>query len=398
MAAWKKGHVHFILDGKKLKGEWNLIRTGREENHWLLMKTGGNHARILKKDDDRSAVSGKTLKEVAESPKTKIYQAKGSALGFLSPMLAKPAKEAPKGDPWAYEIKFDGYRILGIKSQGRVILYSRNQKDLSQRFREIHDALAALKAEEFIIDSEVVALDEQGMPSFQLLQNSEENDAPLACYIFDLLHLNGRDFVDEPLKTRRAELRKWLKKAKEPLRFSEDLDGDPDAILANMEKVGMEGIIAKRQDSTYEIGRRSGAWSKIKCEASQEFVIGGYTLPKGSRQHLGSLLVGYYDDGKLCYAGRVEAGMDTKVCKDLQTKLDKLRVEKSPFRHVPKTSGMDKWIWAKPKLVCQIKFTAWTEDAHLRHPAFLDCAMTRHLLKSFVKQTDPPCLPLKHNL
>lgn len=374
MAAWKKGHVHFILDGHKLHGEWILIRTGREENHWLLMKTGGNHPRLTKKQDEISAVSGRTIKQISVAPEKKVWQSdktKTEALRFIEPMLAKPVKDAPQGNDWAYEIKFDGYRILGVKSRGVVTLFSRNQKDLSKRFAEIHDALAALKDEEFIIDSEVVALNEDGLPSFQLLQNSEENDAPLACYVFDLLHLNGEDFVDEPLEKRRVRLGKWMKKATSPLLFSADLEGKVEDIMANMEKLGMEGIIAKRRDATYEAGRRSGAWVKVKCEESQEFVIGGYTLPKGSRQHLGALLVGYYDDGKLRYAGRVGTGMDTKTCKELQAMLDKLKVPEPAFEHVPQTPGMRQWIWTKPRVVCQVKFTAWTGDGHLRHPAYL---------------------------
>src|SRR6516225_11338359 len=262
------------------------------------------------------------------------------SLAFVEPMKALPVEKLPERD-WIYEIKFDGYRALAFKEGKDVRLVSRNQKAFD--YPQLLDALNLLPAERVILDGEIAALDEKGRSSFQLLQIFKSpGNVPLVYFAFDLLFLDGKDLRKQRLSARRKLLAKLLEKAPENIRFSGELRGNKDELLRVAQEFGLEGLVAKRPNSLYESGRRSGAWVKFKITKSQEFVIGGYTLPEGSRSHFGSLLVGYQSPEGLMLAGRIGTGFSDKVLASLYTKFQKLKVPSSPFVNLPEKS-QGKW-------------------------------------------------------
>jgi bifunctional non-homologous end joining protein LigD len=303
-----------------------------------------------------------------------------SGLSFIEPMKALPVQELPKGD-WLYEIKFDGYRALAFKDGKDVCLVSRNKNEFN--YPQLLNNLKSLPVDRVILDGEIAALDEKGRSSFQRLQIFKSSDGvPLVYYAFDLLFLEGKDLRKEPLSGRRKLLANLLKKAPENVRLSDELRGGKDEVLQVAQQFGLEGLVAKKPDSLYESGRRSGAWVKFKLTKSQEFVIGGYTLPEGGRKYFGSLLVGYYGSNGLLFAGRVGTGFSDKVLANLYSKFQKLKAPSCPFVNLPeKTKGrwglgitpavMKRCRWVKPVMVAQVKFTEWTNDGQLRQPVFL---------------------------
>jgi bifunctional non-homologous end joining protein LigD len=433
LEALHAGRLHLVLEGEKLKGDWALIRTRSDgsKNQWLLLKSDADVKPISKKRDDQSAKTGRTMKQISKDrdaewqshrqsngdtqkslrarvreavaqkekgPKKKVQRAGkvgNSALAlpdslppakprFITPMKPKLVDTPPAKGGWIYELKFDGFRTLTVKSGARVKLISRNENDLTKSFQEIADALARLPCEECVIDGEVVALDEEGRSSFQLLQarEMEGHEAPLAYYVFDLLQLDGKNLSGFPLTTRKEILRQLCAEMSEPIRYSGELGDDPQLLLAEVQRRGLEGIIGKRADSVYESGRRSGAWIKLKCVNEQEFVIGGYTPPAGARKHFGALLVGYYEKKKLLFAGKVGTGFNTKMLALLHRKFQDKQRPDCPFADLPSKQG-GKWTlgitpgmmrhitWVNPVFVCQVKFAEWTRDAKLRAPVFL---------------------------
>jgi bifunctional non-homologous end joining protein LigD len=304
---------------------------------------------------------------------------------FVEPMKAKLVEKPPATGDWIYELKFDGIRLIAIKDRGEVSLLSRNQNDLSARFPEIVDAVKNLSADECVLDGEVVAVDEEGRSSFQLLQarEMEGRKSPIYFYAFDLLQLDGKSLVSVPLQARKNVLEKLSANAEHPLiRYSGAIGGGAEQLLNEVQRRGLEGIIGKLRDSVYEPGRRSGAWIKLKCVNEQEFVIGGYTPPQGARKHFGAILVGYYQARDLVFAGKVGTGF---TMKSLATLHKKFRVEERadcPFVDLPsKQNGqwvlgitpsmMKKIHWINPKLVAEIKFAEWTRDGKLRAPVYM---------------------------
>ena len=303
------------------------------------------------------------------------------SFSFIEPMQALPTEKLPEGD-WLYEVKLDGYRALAFKDGKEVRLVSRNQKAFN--YPQLLDSLKLLPPEHIILDGEIVALDEKGRSSFQLLQvfKSSEQRVPLVYHAFDLLFLDGKDLRKEPLSTRRKLLGDVLKKAPANIRLSEGLQGSKEDLLRVAQEFGLEGLVAKKTNSVYESGRRSGAWVKLKITKSQEFVIGGYTLPEGSRKYFGALLVGYNSQEGLRFAGRVGTGFSEKLLASVDAQLQKLKRSTCPFINLPeKTKGrwglgitpavMKRCQWVKPVLVAQVKFTEWTLDDQLRQPVFL---------------------------
>jgi bifunctional non-homologous end joining protein LigD len=303
---------------------------------------------------------------------------------FVEPMKAKLVGSMPSGGDWVYEIKFDGYRALAIRGGSETRILSRNQKDLGSKFPEVKDSIAALDLKDAIIDGEIVALDEKGRSSFQLLQGLDmgEQRPPIVFYAFDLLRLNGKDLRNLPIEERKAKLEELLKKPPGVIRYSVSFTKDIPELLGRAQKLGLEGLIGKRAGSMYEAGKRTGAWIKVKLHQEQEFVIGGYTEPEGSRKYFGALLVGFYEGKKLRFAGRVGTGFSDKLLSALYSELSKIRIEKCPFYNLPAV-GRSRWDqgltaaemkrchWVRPILVCQIKFTEWTRDDRLRQPVFL---------------------------
>ncbi|MEO7167548.1 MAG: non-homologous end-joining DNA ligase [Spartobacteria bacterium] len=433
LEALAEGRLHMVLEGKKIKGEWALIRTRAErgKTQWLLLKSDADVKPVSKKRDDESAKTGRTMKQIAKdrdaewqtnrgdeesstknlrarvrkavakktaAPKKKVPRAAkvsrfSAALPdslpsarprFIVPMKPKLVETPPTGGDWEYELKFDGFRVLALKQKDKIQLLSRNEKDLTATFSGMAEALADLFCDECVIDGEVVALDPKGRSSFQLLQAREidEEPAPLCYYVFDLLQLEGRDLSKLPLTNRKEVLATLVAGLGEPIRYSGNLGDDPAALLREVKKRGLEGLIGKRTDSVYESGRRSGAWIKLKCVNEQEFVIGGYTPPAGARQHFGALLVGYYEKKKLLFAGKVGTGFDTKMLALLHQKFKAKARDDCPFADLPSKSGgqwsqgitpgmMRQISWVDPVFICQVKFAEWTRDAKLRAPVFL---------------------------
>jgi bifunctional non-homologous end joining protein LigD len=442
----REGKLHLVLDGKKAKGEWTLVRIrGRdnEKNQWLILKTGTDVKPISKKLDDQSAKTGRTMKQIAEerdaewesnrqadqnptsqfkarirtaiakkavipsrveesrsrpsavTPRdssTPLRSAQNDRLRdlssakprFVEPMKAKLVEKPPTTDDWVYELKFDGIRLIAIKADKRVSLLSRNENELSGRFPEIVEAIKNLPAHEFVIDGEVVALDDEGRSSFQLLQGleMEERKSPVYFYAFDLLQLDGKSLLGLQLEARKKFLEELCSGAGDPIRYSGVIGGDAKRLLEEVKRRGLEGLIGKQRNSVYEPGRRSGAWIKLKCINEQEFVVGGYTPPQGARKHFGAVLVGYYDNNKLVFAGKVGTGFSAKSLSTLHKEFQKTARDDCPFVDLPsKQNGqwvqgitpsmMKRMHWVNPKFVAQIKFAEWTRDKKLRAPVFL---------------------------
>ena len=322
------------------------------------------------------------VKPEGGSPRSVILPV-GGALPWVAPMMAKLVAGAPEGT-WEYEIKFDGFRGLAFKNHDEVTLLSRTKQDMSPKFPDIVEALRQIPAAQAVLDGELVALDREGRSSFQLLQALEQHEEPppIFYYLFDLLQLNGKRLTDEPLEERKAKLAKLIGKTKGPLRFSPSLGRNAQTLLAMTRVHRLEGLIGKRAESLYESGKRSGSWIKLRQVTEQEFVIGGYTKPAGSRPHFGALLVGYYAAGKLHYAGKVGTGFTATQLATLLKEMAPLGQSKCPFAGLPERSTgrfgqgitapvMRQCHWIKPRMVTQVKFAEWTKDGRLRHPVYL---------------------------
>jgi bifunctional non-homologous end joining protein LigD len=292
----------------------------------------------------------------------------------MSPQLATLSASVPAGEQWLHELKFDGYRLLCMIQKGSTRLITRRGKDWTQRFPAVATAAVELPVENAIIDGEVVALDDRGISSFQMLQRALK-DGPtdaLVFYAFDLPYMDGYDLRKATLVDRKEQLQRILTTDRSidegVIRYSEHIFGDGKRVLTGACRHGLEGIVSKLSDSPYE-SRRTKTWLKSKCHARQEFVIGGMTRPKGSRTGFGALLLGYYQRGQLMYCGRVGTGFSDALLGQLESKLTKLATSASPFSNPP-TRERSRTVWVRPQLVAEIEFTEWTDDGMLRHPVF----------------------------
>src|SRR5438067_453769 len=431
--ALRDGRLHLVLVGEKAKGEWALIRTRMDggKTQWLLLKSGTSVRPISKKRDDQSVRTGRTMAQIAEHKdaewqsnrkedkkptlksrikaalKKKDESAKESeaksgggtarslakkALAklpaakarFVDPMKPRPLDTPPTSGDWSYELKFDGIRACAIKNGNKVSLISRNGNELRARYPDVADAMKNLPVDECVIDGEVVALDEEGRSSFQLLQGleMEGRNSPICFYVCDLRQVSGRNVMRLPLTARKQLLAQICDGVPDPIRYSGEIGGDAQVLLAEVQRRGLEGLIGKMRDSVYEPGRRSGAWIKLKCVNEQEFVIGGFTPPQGARQHFGAVLVGYYKKKKFLFAGKVGTGFNTKSLASLHKKFKSEKRDDCPFADLPSKqdgqwvqgitpSMMRKITWVNPVFVCQVKFAEWTRDGKLRQPVFL---------------------------
>jgi bifunctional non-homologous end joining protein LigD len=299
-------------------------------------------------------------------------------------MKARLVDDPPAHGDWLYELKFDGIRAIAVKDNTKTSLISRNGNKLDTRFPEIAQAVKNLPIRDCVIDGEVVALDQDGRSSFQLLQalEMEERKAPLRFYVFDLLEFDGKSLLGLPVQRRKQVLETLCENVGDPIRYSGEISGDVKSLLAEVQRRGLEGLIGKQRNSIYEPGRRSGAWIKLKCVNEQEFVIGGYTPPGGSREYFGAILVGYYEDGKLKFAGKVGSGFTSKSLSILYKKFRDEERKDCPFVDLPSKQGgawvqgitpsmMKKMHWVNPKFVAEIKFAEWTRDGKLRQPVFI---------------------------
>lgn len=278
--------------------------------------------------------------------------------------LAQLVSEPPEGDDWFHEQKFDGYRILAVKDGATVRLLSRRFKDWTSEFPKVAAAVAELAPKQLVLDGEVAVVMPDGRTSFQALQN---RDGPLAYFVFDLLQLGDDDLTAEPLEQRKAKLAKLVgSKQTAVIRFSDHVIGRGAEFFQLACKRGLEGIVSKRRDSLYKPGR-GASWQKTKCLLRQELVIGGFTDPEGARTHVGALLVGYHDHGKLVYAGKVGTGFTQKTLVELYKLLQPLEIKTCPFSSIPREKNTH---WVEPKLVGEVAFSEWTADGRLRHPSF----------------------------
>jgi len=404
---YREGKLKFLLHGEKLRGGWMLVRSrgGKYggDRSWLLIKENDEYARLgadahVVDTEPDSVASGRTIEAIAADPdrlwhssksvaenmrggrvrRKKVDLAPGSIEGArkaaqpdrLDAQLALLVEAPPAGAEWLHEIKFDGYRMLARIADGKCRIHSRNDKDWTAAFAPVADALARLPVDSAWIDGEMVVLDARGHSSFQALQNAlaEESAAKPVYCAFDLPYLNGFDLRRVPLARRKALLRRIVGDA--PLvRFSDHVQGDGPAFFAEACKLGLEGIVSKRADSPYQ-AVRGRAWQKVKCALRQEFVIGGYTDPQGSRSGFGALLLGVYDGSDLRYCGKVGTGFDEALLATLAARLAKLAVEKPAFVDPPTGAEGRRAHWVRPELVGEVSFTEWTRDGTLRHPSF----------------------------
>jgi bifunctional non-homologous end joining protein LigD len=373
-AGIERGHVTVILQGEKLRGEFALVRLKSDEDkrNWLLIKADDAYASATPITDQRSVISHRTLAMLRKekSPKRWLSRRKSKITipNSFSPMLARAADTPFDNPDWVFEPKWDGYRVIAMLRPNTVQLVSRSAKPLNDRFPSIVQALGRLDLVG-ILDGEVVAVDEEGIPRFQLLQNSAATDPDSILYqVFDAPYLDGENLTDLPLLERKERLKARL--TDDPnIRFSDHVVERGKDFFALAAQRGLEGIVAKESGSRYEPGQRSGAWLKIKARAQQEAVICGYTIGKGSRSRLGSIILGVYEADKLRYAGHTGTGFSEKMIDELLLRFKRLIIPECPFAVRPKTNGQT--FWLKPKLVCEVAFHEWTTDGIMRQPAFL---------------------------
>jgi len=423
------GKIKFRLQGKKLKGEWALVKAhGRGENGWLLFKLNDEFA---SKDDvtkkDKSVVSKKTLQQVEKTTKkfygaqrvkeTKTKSTKEIALNkrsdvkkasnknalekksvgekkdvddileaapkakfftTLKPMLATLVDKPFDEVGWLYEVKWDGYRAIAFMNNGKITFKSRNDKPFEEKFYSVVDALKEWDINA-VVDGEVVVVDEKGISDFGDLQNwRSEADGDLYYYLFDVLWLNGKDLRHLPLKDRRAVLESIVP-ADSSIRLSTSFAESGIKFFEVAKKMGLEGIIAKKEDSTYAEGDRSKAWLKIKANKRQEMVIGGYTKNDDTSKLFSALLVGVYEKGKLIYTGKVGTGFKDKTQREMLAQFKKYITKSPPFDVLPDINKPSRFrpnpphataTWLKPELVCEVSFTEMTSDGIMRHPSF----------------------------
>ena len=397
--AYAKGKLKFELQGEKLAGVWNLVRThmpGKKEN-WFLIKHQDSAARpqddydvlVAEPDSvlsertlvDKPKLAAKQVKPLEKAAPKSRKKATGALTGAhkakipaqLKPELATLVDSAPAGE-WSYEIKFDGYRIMARIDHDQVQLFTRNGHDWTHKLPKQAEALAALGLESAWLDGEMVVANEQGVPDFQALQNAFDSgkSTNILYYLFDLPYLNGVDLREVAVEERRAALSTVLGAHEQPLlRFSEAFDETPDALLNSACQMQMEGLIGKRLGSPY-VSRRSGDWIKLKCKHRQEFVIVGYTDPKGARSAFGALLLGLHDrdSGELRYAGKVGTGFNEMTLKSILAQLKPLQVKTAAVVNPPSGFEAKGVHWLKPKLLAEVAFAEMTKDGSVRHAVF----------------------------
>ncbi|HKA41081.1 MAG TPA: DNA ligase D [Burkholderiales bacterium] len=383
--ALKKGKLSFLLRGTKVKGSFALVRT-KDAKSWLLIK---HKDRFVTNDDvtaqSRSVLSGAAVEDMKIVPAHLIPASRLVPAGETGPMPEKlepmhaELGDAPFNKPdWMWEPKLDGYRVLAFIEGEDVKLRSRRGLELAPSFPRLTEELARQAVDGMILDGEIVAFDATGRPSFNALQNrvqlksaqelaAADQSVPVMFYCFDLLHFAGVDLRQSPYSDRRRYLAQCLLPS--PLVRLVHASEDGIALHGAAMASGFEGVIGKRKDSRYESGRRSASWLKIKPTRSADFVVGGYTKGKGSREPLGALLVGYWEKEKLQYASHVGSGFDERSLAQVMAKLEPLRRKSCPFAANPELPNPTTWV--EPELVAEVRFQSWTEDGHLRAPVFL---------------------------
>lgn len=360
----KKGHISFIAHGKKLKGAYDLVQIKKDPKNWLLIKKSHNHP---DKNAKPKIYSIKTAKKSSSPTPNRFSKLSPGKLPF-KPMLAHLANQAFDREGWIFEIKWDGYRALADINKTKTSLVSRHGLSYNEMFSPILNSLRQFR-EKMILDGEVVVVDEHGRSDFQLLQNYRNTgEGNLIYYVYDIISYQGKDLSKKPLLERKALLQKVLP-AFPNIKYSEHILSKGKTFFQKAVKLGIEGIMAKDAASLYQPGQRSESWLKIKNLNQQEAVICGFTEPRGSRKAFGALVLGLYKDKKLTYIGHTGTGFNDKSLAEMKKILTPLITKKSPFSPIPKTNMPVQWV--KPKLICEVRFTNWTQEGSLRQPVFL---------------------------
>ncbi|MDA0207516.1 MAG: non-homologous end-joining DNA ligase [Acidobacteria bacterium] len=386
----EKGEIKFVLYGTKLGGGFVLVRTTRNKKaeEWLLIKH--RDAAVVEGYDIKaypeSALSGRTLADVAAG----LPPGQGAAAGAavlegavradmptnLKPMLASSRETAFSDPAWVYELKWDGVRIQAQIRGQQLRLISRNGRDVTAHYPELRDLPFLVRARDALLDGEIVALDAEGRSDFGILQSRMHVDrpstalieaTPIYCWFFDLIYADGYDLRHVPLVDRKKYLQEILRPGT-AVRYSDDVAERGEEFFDLARSHGAEGILAKRADSPY-VNDRSADWLKIKIVHEVDVVVGGWTEPRGGREHLGALLAGFYDKGKLRFLGGVGSGFTDFNLRFLADQLDPLKTKQCPFTVEPATKETAHWV--KPQLVARVRYGGWTRDNHLRHPVFL---------------------------
>lgn len=419
----KSGNLKFRLHGKRLKGEWVLVRMkprpqDRGRSNWLLIKHDDAHAKhgagdaYLEKhassvtskrrmeeiaaDADRSwnskpnahstagsspPIGKKRAAKDSEPRKTAAKRAETKARSgkklppFIAPQLATLSDAMPQGNDWVHEVKFDGYRTLSYVNGGKVTMYTRNGLDWTEKFGPLPNELAKLPCSNAILDGELVALATNKVTSFSALKKSLSSDgANLSYYLFDLLFLDGVDYRSKPLLERKEALQQLLQQKPSDRVFYSEHFGQENDLLEKSCALGLEGVISKLANAPYHSGRGK-TWLKSKCHKRQEFAIGGFTNSSTGKSVIGSLLLGYYDGDDFVYAGRVGTGFDQETARSLMKALKTIERKTMPYTKYSDAGrrgpGWKRGVrWVEPKLVCEVEFTEWTEEGSLRHPSF----------------------------
>jgi len=386
----ERGKLEFELFGFKLRGRWTLARMSGKGRDWLLLKKSDEYVGETEPTEryPESVLSGLTIEELRDGTgrvdalRRRLAEL-GAPRGDIAPsgdllMLATIVEETPSDPAWLFEIKYDGVRVLASRAGDEIELRGRSGQLVTTRYPEVTAALRALPLKSFVLDGEIVALDDRGRSSFQRLQERMgltrpadvervRGEVPVSAVLFDALGLDGRDLRRLPLEARK-ECLKLLVPPRGVVYFGDHvLEHGADFLAAACEQ-GLEGVVAKKRDSLYA-AQRSRDWRKIKCQLRQEFVIGGYTAPQGTRAHFGALHLGLYDRGELVYVSKVGTGFDVRTLKDISGKLRQLERPTSPFvRGTP--AGRDHH-WVEPRLVAEVRFSEFTRDGGIRHPSFL---------------------------
>ena len=370
----QKGHIRFVLEGQRLKGGFSLVKMRTsQENAWLLIKKDDDAAdeRGSSGPDDRSVATGRTMEEIASPlPDLPILQEapRSPMPTHVKPMLATLADKPFNRRGWFFEIKWDGYRMLAEVQDGRVRLYSRNDKTLNERFPLVADSLASLPFNA-LLDGEAVVVDRSGRADFQRLQDYlRTGRGTLVYYVFDLLYLDGHDIRPLPLRQRKAILQQVLPEFPN-VKLSDHIEDNGIDFFQAVQKTKVEGILAKDAESPYRPGLRTRDWLKIKAYQEQEAVIAGFTEPRGGRKGFGALVLGIYEGKELIYIGHVGGGFTEKELDALEPRLRSIVSNISPFNREPKTNTPVTWV--RPLLVCKVRFGEWTDEGLMRHPVFL---------------------------
>src|SRR5262245_10224707 len=395
-AGWKKGKLHFILNGTKLHGEWVLVRGSRSPKEWIFFKVRDDYATEevdITEQRPESIISGTLVDDVGAHARTKQWvtpiereleqydmkkEGKKPLPRITQPMLATLGEKPFDSDDWLFELKLDGMRAIAVKNGPKVEMWTRNGKTLTNRFPRLAKAFDALPVDTLVLDGEIVALDEAGQSHFHLIQprihlsrakdiQAADEQIPVYFYAFDLLYINNYNLMKFPLIQRKAVLRKLITDNSGWIRFADHVEGSGKQFFDAVSKRGLEGIVAKLKKSEYQ-QTRSRNWIKIKTQQTDHFVVGGFTPPEGSRKYFGALLLGLYKNGDLIFVGRAGGGFDDRALVELDKSLRPLVIKKSPFKEVP--NELRKSSWVEPKLVCAVRFNEWTSDKKLRAPVF----------------------------